>query len=359
METNQPLQPIITDLVTKLSAEAENEIAHRIKYELDRLDLRGIIEHTIKQAIGNIEAEYQFPPGSIPHTSVNFGGVKFSGGMIKGGVIEDFGSIGIDDRASHVQLTVMDHATVFESPLYSSGLDIRGDATISGNVTIGGDVTLSGSVSKQGRFFQDLVDHAVAGVTSGLNDTLFERFTHIVYKEIAEKGLDLSQIRYKNKEVLNEAGLGYHIVDSNLQRVGLLKDLQTQGETLLSETFFVGNKRVGVNTLEPGATFVVWDHECEMVVCKRSENQGYIGTQRYQGLTLGSNNKDNIILTPEGVTKIDKLQIKNVPMTSSLTLPNYEGQRGEIIWNENPYPGAPIGWVCVGKNQWGTFGIIA
>lgn len=359
MEINEQLQPIVTDLVEKLKAETELEVRAEIQRQLSKFDVKAIVETIARQIAHDYITKIEFPEGSIHHSSVNFGGATLSGNHIRGGVIQDFGSTGIEDRSTHTQLTLMDHATVFESPLYSTGLNIKGDSTLEGNLHISGDVLVSGQVSKQGRFFQDIVDHSAALVETHLNDQLFKRFSEVVYKEINEKGLDLVKIRHRDKELITENGIAYHIIDSNLQRVGLLKDLQTQGESLLSETLFVGHKRVGINTLEPSATFVVWDHECETVICKRSENLGYVGTIRHQSLSLGSNNKENIVLTPDGVARISKLTVNNVPMTSGSAAPGYEGQRGEIVWNENPYPGTPIGWVCVGRNQWGTFGTIS
>lgn len=358
MEINEQLKPIVNDLIEKLRIETEDEIRSEVKKQISKIDIKSLVEQLVKQVAQEYITKIEFPVNSIHHSSINFGGIKLTGNHIRGGVIEDFGSIGIEDRSTHTQLTLMDHATVVESPVYTTGLNVKGDSRLEGNLNITGTVSLTGTIDTNGRFFKDIVDHSTAQLQTNLDAELFKRYTNVLYSEINERGLDLTKIRHKNREVITEDGIAYHIKDSNLQRVGLLKDLQTQGDTLLSETFFVANKRVGVNTLEPGATFVVWDHECEMIICKRSENQGYIGTQRHQSLSLGSNNHDNIVLTPDGEAKISNLQINNVPMTSGPGAPSYQGRRGEIVWNENPNTGSPVGWICIGKNQWGQFGTI-
>ena len=45
-------------------------------------------------------------------------------------------------------------------------------------------------------------------------------------------------------------------------------------------------------------------------------------------------------------------------MTSSHTAPNTRGQRGQVVLNEMPSLGGPMGWVCLGDTVWANFGII-
>ena len=90
--------------------------------------------------------------------------------------------------------------------------------------------------------------------------------------------------------------IGIRITESNLQKLGVVRELQTSGETFLSESLYVSNKRVGVNTIDPGHALSVWDQEVEIVTGKRSQDVGMIGTVRNQDLLITSNNKNNLII---------------------------------------------------------------
>jgi hypothetical protein len=111
--------------------------------------------------------------------------------------------------------------------------------------------------------------------------------------------------------------------------------------------------------MEPSAAFVVWDEECELVVRKQKQDVGYIGTQRNQSLVLGSNNKDNIVLDPEGRVTIKHLRIGNNPISSEPSLPKMQSVKGHVVFNSEPAIGRPVGWVCLGESRWAEFGNIA
>ena len=135
--------------------------------------------------------------------------------------------------------------------------------------------------------------------------------------ELDEEGYAiLTATTQGGKEIVKGAQLGYHIVDSNLQRVGVVKDLQTSGENLLSETLYVTQNRVGINTMDPSAAFAVWDEEIELIVAKRKTDVAYIATPRKQQLVLGSNGKENIVLDTDGSAHIENLVVGRIAMTS-------------------------------------------
>jgi hypothetical protein len=137
-----------------------------------------------------------------------------------------------------------------------------------------------------------------------------------------------------------------------------VRDLQTQGEAYLCQTLYVTNGRVGVGTMEPSSVLSVWDEEVEINVGKRGQNTGTINTPRHQTLILGSNGKDNIILNPDGTVEVESITIGTVIMTSAITIPNYSGITGQIVWNQAPAPGSAIGWVCLGGHLWAKFGMV-
>jgi hypothetical protein len=343
---------ITADVNKTVIDKANVQITQEIKKQLATLDLNLIVNEIVKSKLLELIKLHNFPERSIAHTAINFQGLNLSGDIINGGIIQNFGSTGIEDRASFVQLTLMDHACAFEGPVFAPSAKITGDLTVDGTLT------LNGTVLETSPGFAQLVDAAGSAVVGKLDAQLFTGFSNIVFGRIQETGIDLDKITQGGKEIVKGPQLGYHIVDSNLQRVGVVKDLQTSGENLLSDTLYVTQRRVGVNTIDPSAVFVVWDEEVEMIVAKRKQDTGYIGTARKQQLTLGSNNKENIVLDTDGSAKIENLVVGRVAMTSATAVPNYAGEMAQIVYNELPAPGSPIGWVCIGGSRWAKFGMI-
>ena len=343
---------ITADVNKTVVDKANAQIVQEIKRQLTSIDINLIVNEIVKTKLADIIKLQNFPEKSIAHTAVNFQGFKLTGDSIAGGIIEQFGSTGIEDRASFVQMTLMDHAVAFEGPLFAPS------AKITGNLVIDGALTLNGTVTETGAGFTQLVDATSAAVVNKLDAQLFTGFSDIVFGRIQETGIDLDRITQGGKEIVKGPQLGYHIVDSNLQRVGVVKDLQTSGENFLSETLYVTQKRVGINTMDPSAAFAVWDEEVELIVAKRKTDVAYIATPRKQQLILGSNSKENIVLDTDGSAHIENLVVGRVAMSSATAVPNYAGTMAQIVYNESPAPGSPIGWVCIGGPRWAKFGMI-
>ena len=343
---------ITADVNKTVVDKATSQINLEIKKQLASIDVNLIVNEIVKSKLVDLIKLHNFPERSIPHNAVNFQGLKLSGDLINGGIIENFGSTGIEDRASFVQMTLMDHAVAFEGPVFAPSVEVKGALTVDGMLTLNGTVSMASPGVAQ------LVDATSTAVVDKLDAQLFTGFSDIVFGRMQETGIDLDRITQGGKEVVAGPKLGYHIVDSNLQRVGVVKDLQTSGENLLSETLYVTQKRVGVNTMDPSAAFAVWDEEVELIVAKRKTDVAYIATPRKQQLVLGSNGKENIVLDTDGSAKIDNLVVGRVAMTSATSVPNYEGKMAQIVYNELPSPGSPIGWVCIGGSRWAKFGMI-
>ena len=343
---------ITADVNKTVVDKANAQIVQEIKRQLNAININLIVNEIVKTSLASIIKIQDFPSQSIAHSAVNFQGLKLTGDSIAGGIIEQFGSTGIEDRASFVQMTLMDHAVAFEGPLFAPSAKITGD------LVVDGALTLNGTVTETSAGFTQLVAATSVAVTASLNDTLFTGYSNIIQEQLRTTGIDLDRITQGGKEIVKGAQLGYQIVDSNLQRVGVLRDLQTSGENFLSETLYVTQRRVGVNTMDPSAVFAVWDEEVELIVAKRKTDVAYLATPRKQQLILGSNGKENIILDTDGSAHIENLVVGRVAMSSSTTVPNYVGTMAQIVYNELPAPGSPIGWVCIGGSRWAKFGII-
>jgi hypothetical protein len=351
-QLNKIVAQITNQIDQSLTQAANKQITTEINRQIAAMDIQTIIDAVVERKLSAMITPGGFPDRSIPHTSVDLRGAKLTGDNIKGGIIENFGSTGIEDRASFVQLTLMDHASVFEGPVFAPEIQVKGDLSVNGNLT------LTGSMSTDSAAFQSLVEHSTDAVRAGLTDELFASFSNIIYKSIAEQGIDLDRVTQGGKEVVKGNQIGYHITDSNLQRVGLIKDLQTQGESLLSDTLYASNRRIGINTLDPSATLSVWDGECEITLSKRRQDEAYIAAPRYQKLILGSNNKENLVLDVDGKVVVETLVIGGTQMRSAAETPNYDGHRGDIVYNQLPELGSCIGWVCLGATRWAKFGKI-
>ena len=160
-----------------------------------------------------------------------------------------------------------------------------------------------------------ILDDTSDAVRTKLNTELFEGFSNTVFDKIRTQGIDLDRITQNNREVLSGNRIGYHITDSNLQRLGIVNDLQTSGENFLSETLYIAQKRIGINTMDPDATVSIWDQEVEITISKQSQDTAQIGSPRNQALVVQSNNKQNLVARPDGSVQIDNLKIGDTQMT--------------------------------------------
>jgi hypothetical protein len=352
LELQKIVQTLTNQINRTLTDSANAQISNYVRQKLVQVDLHDSIQSVIRTSLGDTLTAGSFPESSIPHTSIDFKGFKTSGDSIVGGIIGNFGSTGIEDRTSRVALTLMDQASAFEGPIWAPS------ALIKGNVTIDGTLIVNGDVDTNTPIFLKLVDQTSDAVRANLNTELFAGFSDIVFDKIRTEGLDLDKITQNGKEVVSGNRLGYHIVDTNIQRVGVLNDLQTSGENLFVDTLYVTQHRVGVNTTEPTWALTIWDEEVEIAVSKKSQDTAYINTPRNQTLILGSNNRQNLVLNPDGSVDVDNLRVGNVPMSSATAIPNYNAITGTIVWNESPGPGGAVGWVCLGGTRWAKFGMI-
>ena len=355
-KSDEQLQKIvkqITDDINKtLTSEANTKINNYLNQKLAQIDVTAVIGTIVETKLTNLLQTQRFPEQSIPHVSVDFNGFKITGDAINGGIISNFGSTGIEDRATFVQLTLMDHASAFEGPLYAPELTVKGNVTVDGTLIVNGDVDPTTPV------FIRLVDRASEVVKTKLDDDFFTSYSDIIFNRIKTEGIELDTITQGGKEVVKGNQLGYHITDTNIRRLGLVNDLQTSGENILSDTLYVTQKRVGVNTFEPSAALSIWDEEIEINVSKRTQDTGYISTPRFQKLILGANGKENLKLNVDGSVQVDVLSIGSVQMSSASTIPNYSGTAGQIVWNSAPGHGSAIGWICLGATLWSKFGKI-
>jgi hypothetical protein len=346
---NQIVEGIISDIKTQVEAQVVEVIRTQVAAAVAKIDIVELFNASFSSSIKN--RTFTFPDASIPGQAIDPTDWTISGSNIQGGIIKNFGSSGIDDKALTCQLSIFDSVTVVENNLVTKAL------TVKGTVTVEGDLNVTGTVSEDSALFKNVVRASSDAVKA--DPTVFQTYSNLVFKQIKDSGLDLNQIKLNGQDVVVGQDLGSNIVNSNLQTVGQLKELQVAGETLLSGgALYTTNQRVGVNTIEPSAALSVWDQEIEIGIGKQSSGTAVIGAPRNQTLVVSSNGKNNITLTPDGSTTVNKIHIGSMSFTVGTVPPSNNQPIGSVVFNSNPSLGGPLGWISLGEARWANFGII-
>lgn len=342
----------IRDTIAAAETKTKELVEAKVQESLSVVDFQRAITDSVSTIVADRMQEFVFPPNSIDPRALKLLELKISGDNVSGGIIENFSSLGIEDRASQVALTILDENTVIENNLLTK------DLTVEGSMTINGEFVVNGSVSEESNFYRSLVAKTTHSTLTAVDANLFDNYSTLIFDKIRTEGLDLNKITIDGTEVVKSNALGSALVNSNLQTLGELKELRVSGESIIAQTLYVTQRRVGINTIEPSAALSVWDDEIEIVAKKKSQNIGFLGTSRQQKLVISSNNKDNIVLLEDGTTQIDNLQIGAMRFTTANSPPNFVSERCHVVWNTNPNPGGPLGWICLGGANWANFGII-
>lgn len=346
------LQAAADTMIEQLNRAARSQITADIARKIDSIDFHQSMTNAIAQQVEARLGTMTFPDNSVPFAAIDQEQIAISGDQIRGGIITEFGSTGIDDRSTGVALTILDEHTIVENNLVALSADIKG------TLKVEGDLVLKGALPADSQAFRDIVENATNSVLGSMDLNLFGNYKDLIFAEILEKGIDVPKITVNGAEVIVDNKIANRITESNLQTLGQVRDLQTRGETFLSDSLYVSAKRVGVNTIEPGYALTVWDQEVEIAVTKQSQNVGMIGTPRNQELILSSNNKHNLVCQPDGGVRIDQLSVGEVRMISSPGVPKTDLPRGTIVWNSSIALNAPVGWVSLGGAKYAQFGII-
>jgi len=337
----------INETITEVQKQTDQTVKETVDQRIKAVDFGKAVVDATSVIVKDQLKELVFPDASIKPDALDMTNYKFSGNSIHGGIITEFSSTGIDDRSTNIAVTILDDVTVVENNLLTK------DLTVQGNVTI------NGTLDKDCEFYQELIDTTSTNTVDKLDKTLFDGFSKTVFNTIKDKGLDLNKITVDGRDVIVGNALGSNITKSNLQELGMIKELQVSGEAFISESLYTVKGRVGVNTFEPSSALAVWDQEIEITTGKKTQDVGRIGTPRQQSLVLSANNKNNITLNTDGSTTVEDLRIgQTMRFTEGDRAPNYTSTKGHVVWNNNPSLGGPLGWICLGSANWANFGII-
>lgn len=336
--TEQISKSLVATVLADLQERIIEQVVQRVNERIEQSNIQDFIRDVVRQNVANMPL--LMGDSRIPGHLVDTTTLTVSADRIDGGSISKFKSSGIIDSSSSPQLELKDGTVVISNNLRAPNIDAS-ELRVRGTTILDGSIVITGTVAENTPFFSQLVESAKT----------------TVMEQIDLAGLSVSKLSLGGKEVLTSRALGTSVTDSNLQKLGLLKELQVRGESLLGETLYVSAGRVGINTIEPSTALSIWDEEVELVAAKMKSNTGWIGTLRSQEVVLTSNRKQNLTLHTDGSVTISELRIDGTKITSG-SLPNSHGEVGQIVLNKTPVIGAPVGWVCLGGTKWAPFASI-
>lgn len=258
-----------------------------------------------------------------------------SGDVIDGGTITNFNSSGIKDIADDTKLTIKnDH------------VEVASDLHIKGTVRVENLEYIQAQVPKLNVKDAVMVDH---------------------------------------NEVIWKDRLGKSVKKSNLEELGILKNLQVRNN------FYVADGRVGVNTTAPSADFSVNTGGYE-VITKMHELNAFVGTHTHIAFAIGTDDTPRLTCRANGDVVVgsesgrpvklnvygtlgvgvkypqESLHVDGNIKFAERTFASGEQEpkdgrwdTGSIVWNDKPEINKPVGWICFkgGKpGAWRPFGLI-
>jgi hypothetical protein len=309
---------------------------------ISTVDFVSTVRSAIYAVLSNPEFVAYWPKNSIPADVVDFNNLTFSASTLTGGTARNFASTGIADRAT----------TTTRVTVYDDHTEIRGNLQVEGHLKLGG------LVNTDSEFYRDL--------SQNLQDSTIEQVADLVKTEISTQlvdtitdkinsGIDAATIQFRNESLVVDAKLNRFVTESNLQKVGRLRELDVGGEVSLFDTVRIVKRRVGINTIEPETALDLWDQEVQIVAGKIEANTGYIGLGRSGLLKLGVNRNNAITILPNGGVEIPDLrlgQFEKIAITVSGGIPATPGTPGDIMFNSDPKSNGVFAWVCLEGTRW-------
>jgi hypothetical protein len=253
---------------------------------------------------------------------------------------------GIQDQSNQVELTVLDKNVVVENTLTAKSIEAVDSVIVK-------DLVVKGSINTDNQSWKTLASSISQQTLEKLSEQWKQTLVEQVSAEIAKNGIEFDSVKVNGEHIVFDHSLNSSITESNLRKVGTLRELTVAGETTLNETVSVVKKRVGINTSEPEMALSVWDEEVSVIAGKFKANTAYIGTSRKQSLTIGINKKPAVEINDDGLTAIKQLQVGLHRISHGNEVPNYSGNKGDIVFNANPGLNSDVfAWQCLGGFKW-------
>lgn len=263
----------------------------------------------------------------------------------------EFFTAGMQDLAKELQLSVMDGIVVVENELASNDLTVERNTRLKGDILIDGDLAVKGRINTDNESWQDLATHMGNMTYDRFKNDFADELIGIVIREV-KQGIEITDVTIDGSKLIEGDILGSGVKKSSLTSVGTLDDLSVSGRTSLSDTMQVNKNRVGINTQDPDSALSVWDEEVSVSVGKLSKNTAFVGTPRTQNLVIGTNRQNHIEIDTTGLTTIQKLRVGKNLIGHGKVVPNYSGNKGDIVFNIDMTPDTPFAWICLGAFRW-------
>lgn len=350
MDMNTSLQPFIDAILTEVKQNAQQQVTAAISSKLSSVDIRTMITDIVLNQVQLLTQTYDFPDNSINPAALRLSEVKLSGDNISGGKIERFSSDGIQDVASNTVIRVSDISVDVDASLNTKTVIVSGDATVHGNLNVVGNINSNLGDSSE------LTRNVISSLKNDID--FYSTYKEMIMNDISNVELSINSLKVGNRNVLENGKLGTSIIESNLQKLGLLNEIQVRGTSEFANTMVIISKRVGINTLEPNFTLDVWDQEVEIIAGKKENNVGIVGTGRDNALVLSANGRENVRLNTDGSTVVSNLIVDQTKMKSSSSMPSNDEPIGTVVWNTTPTINDSVGWVSLGGARWASFGTI-
>lgn len=342
--------------------------------------------------------------GNKPVPAPEINDRSLSGNKINGGIITNFASAGISDRARKTVLIVeQDKIVVDRANINTIGTDLL----IQGALKVDGEITakklhvdeLSADIRNERTSpLEFKSENGKEPVGKGLIWTGGKYTKQFVLQSNdriwSSESIDLHQEReYKigNETVLTKDSLGTGVVNSNLKRVGTLENLHIDGMLTVDEFFRydANTQQLSLGTDNPNGmlTLQSWDHQ--FIIDPTDDRQWNLGTWTTSNLNIITDDTVRITIgaagniTVKGKTSFERavgIGVKNFAEDVDLTtagavrfqdkkfevgeaIPSSGSyKKGDVVWNANPKPTGYVGWVCVREGtpgDWKPFGNIS
>ena len=109
------LDDVADIVINNVQSESRSLAITHVKNKLyNEVDVNQLVKEIVGVEIASKLATFAFPRGSIPGEAVASRGFEISGDNVRGGIIRNFSSNGIEDRSEQVQMTLLDQAVVVE-----------------------------------------------------------------------------------------------------------------------------------------------------------------------------------------------------------------------------------------------------
>jgi len=221
--------------------QIEDLIVGILKTEIDKE-----ISNRVRAVLGDLESNGLIRQHGINHKFIDFTGVKLSGDNISSGLIKDFNSTGIQDKATNCQLTVSDDFTIVENTLLTNAARINGSLQIDGDLTLKGNLNIHKSSTAS---IEDLIKTKIEEHLSKLD--IVPTITHYIIKLFKDP---------KKNNLLHEQSLSHKYINfsgarftGDFIRGGTIRDFNSTGIqdlskncqlTITDDTTIIENKLV-------------------------------------------------------------------------------------------------------------------